>query len=56
MRGDSGDPKLPTMRPNWCRRRVGEGYLPRDGAWGSLAWREGTPVGWATRNRGGGDL
>jgi hypothetical protein len=44
-------PKLPTVRQNRCRRRSGEGYLPRDGAWGSMARREGTPVG-RTRYRG----
>jgi hypothetical protein len=52
--GDSAELKLPMVRLNWCRRRAGKVHLPRDDARGSLARREGTPVGQTTRNRGGG--
>jgi hypothetical protein len=41
MRGDSGEPKFPLVRRNWCRRGAGKGHLPRDDARGSLARHEG---------------
>jgi hypothetical protein len=39
-----GEPKFPTVKRNWRKRGTRKGHLPRDGAWGSLARREGS--GW----------
>jgi hypothetical protein len=55
-RGDSSEPKFPMVKRNWHTREIGKGHLPRDGAWGTLAWREGALVGRTSKNHSGGEL
>jgi hypothetical protein len=47
--------KIPLGETELVQKKGGGGSLPRGGARGSLAWRDGAPVGRPMSNRSGGN-